>query len=103
MQTASVELIKNGAASGSGMWPGGRGVLAVAGTFGGATITLDALGPDGTTYLPVKAMAPDGTQTTVSLTAAGHIGFLLPPGTIRCTVTGGAPSGLYATAARVPE
>lgn len=102
MQSASVNLISNGSATGSGQWPGGEGVLSVAGTFGGTTVTLERLGPDSVTWLPVKAMAPDGTQTTVSLTAAGMIGFALPPGAVRCVLTGGAPTGIYATAARVP-
>lgn len=74
-----------------------------AGTFGGTSVTLEALGPDASTWLPVKAMDPAGVQTTVALTAAGMIGFRLPPGRIRCVLTGGAPSAFYATAARVPE
>lgn len=101
MQTASANLLSNASATGGYVrWEGGVGVLTVAGTFGGAVATLEYLGPDNTTALPVTAMADDGTQTTVSLAAAGMIGFMLPPGQIRCTLTGGAPSGIYATAAR---
>lgn len=104
MQTASVVLLSNASAtSASVLWPGGEGVLMIAGTFGGTSATLEALGPDGSTWLPVKAMDPAGVQTTVALTAAGMIGFRLPPGSIRCVLTGGTPSGIHATAARVPE
>lgn len=104
MQTASVVLLSNGSTTSSGkQWPGGKGVMSVAGTFGGAAVTMQYLGPNGSTWLDVKALAPDGTQTTVSLSAAGSIGFMLPPTQIRAVVTGGTPSGLYASADRVPE
>lgn len=101
MQTASVPLLSNGSAtSAAKKWLGGVGVLTVAGTFGGTSATLEYLGPNGSTWLPVRAMATDGTQTTVALTAAGMIGFALPPGSIRVVLTGGSPSAMYATAAR---
>lgn len=104
MQSASVTLLSNGSAtSGQKLWPGGKGVLTVAGTFGGATVTLEYLGPDSTTWLTVQALAGDGTQADIELTAAGGIGFMLPSGPIRAAVTGGSPSGLYAAAARVTE
>lgn len=105
MNTASIVLIANGAAtSAAKLWPGGKGVLTVVGTFGGAAVTMQYLGPDNTTYVDVKALDPTtGNQTTVSLSAAGSIGFILPPTPVRVVVTGGAPSGLYADAARVPE
>lgn len=105
MQTASVVLLSNASAtSAAAGWPGGRGVMNIIGTFGGATATLQHLGPDNATWLDVKTMDPvSGTQTTVSLTANGSIGFLLPPTQIRVVLTGGAPSGIYAAAARVPE
>jgi hypothetical protein len=104
MNTAGVSILSNASATSTAKkWAGGRGVMTVAGTFGGATVTMQFLGPDGTTYLDVKALAPDGTQTTVSLTAAGAIGFVLPPTLIKVVVTGGTPSALYARADRVPE
>lgn len=105
MHTASVQLLTNASATGSANnWPGGKGVMSVAGTFGGATVTMQYLGPNNTTYLDVKVMDPStGTQTTVSLTDSGSIGFILPPVPIRVVVTGGAPSALYASASRVPE
>lgn len=89
-----VELLSNASATGSGKnWPGGEGAFLVAGTFGGATVTLQVLGPDGSTWLDVGADA--------ALTAAGAVGFTLPPGTIRAAVASGSPSGLYALAVRV--
>lgn len=104
MNTASVVMLSNASATGSAVqWPGGGGVIDVVGTFGGTTITAQHLAQDNTTWLDIKAMDGAGTQTTVSLTAAGSIGFWLPPCPMRVVVTGGAPSALYATAMRVPE
>jgi hypothetical protein len=73
--------------------PGGIMAFAAAGTFGGATITLSILGPDGVTMLPA------GTATT--LTVAGTGVAYLPPCQVQAIVTGGAPSGLFASIARV--
>lgn len=81
-------LINNGAAT--GLWvqvPGGRYVVAVTGTFSGATLALEFLGPDGVTALAVASG---------SLTAAGSFEVSLPEGYARMTVTGGPPSGIYA-------
>ena len=85
------QLLSNASATGSAaQWGGGYGVFTVAGTFGGATITLQFLGPDGTTWTTM------GTETT--LTAAGGGMFAYPPGQIRAAVSGGPPSGMYAQA-----
>ncbi len=73
--------------------PGGIMVFSVAGTFGGATITLSVLGPDGVTMIPA------GSATT--LTTAGMGIAYLPPCQVQAVVTGGPPSGLFATLARV--
>ena len=82
-------LLSDASATGSpAQWGGGRGVFSLAGTVGGATITLQYMGPDGSTYL---------TGAT-ALTAVGLVAFELPPGLIRALVAGGAPSGLYAAA-----
>lgn len=84
------QLLSNASATGSAVqWGGGVGVFTAAGTFSGATITLQYLGPDGLTWF---AVGPDTT-----LTAAGGGAFLLPPGSIRAAVTG-SPSGMYAQA-----
>lgn len=73
--------------------PGGRMCMAAAGTFAGATVTLQLLGPDGVTLLTA------GVNTT--FTAAG-VGIAdLPPCQIQATVTGGPPSGLFVSIARV--
>lgn len=86
----SIPLLSNGAATGTARhWPGGRGVFTVCATWNGATIQLETLGPDGTTWLAA------GTYTT--LTANGMGGFELPEGQIRCGVSGGPPSAVYAT------
>ena len=84
-------LLTNASATGSAVqWGGGWGVFEVAGTFSGATVTLQRLGPDGTTWYAV------GSSTT--LTSAGGAAFLMPPGQIRALVASGTPSGLFATA-----
>ena len=99
---ASSQLLTNATATGAGVrWEGGEGVATFAGTFAGTSATLEYLGPNGSTWIPVAAMADDGTQTTVALTAAGAIGFILPPGTIRAVLTGGTPTAMFAIAARV--
>jgi hypothetical protein len=81
-------LISNGSATASGVWQGGRGCFAVAGTFSGATVKLQVLLPDSATWADV------GAATT--LTAAGFGLFELPNSQIRALVSGGPPSGIYA-------
>jgi hypothetical protein len=73
--------------------PGGVMVFAAAGTFNGCTVNLQLLGPDGVTLITA------GAGTT--LTAAGASVVYLPPGQIQATVTGGPPSGMFASIARV--
>ena len=51
------------------------------------------LGPDGVTLLPVGA--------TTTLTAGGLAVVDLPPCQLQATVTGGPPSGLFVSIARV--
>lgn len=85
------QLLTNASVTGSAVdWTGGSGVFVAAGTFGGATVTLQYLGPDAATWIAM------GTDTT--LTAAGGGAFMFPPGRIRAAVSGGSPSGLYAQA-----
>lgn len=88
-------LISNGSASGSAVqWPGGRGVFAVqAGTFSGATVKL-RWSFDGTNFTDVD----NSGDTYVTLTAAGAGLFELPACWIQAVVSGGPPSGIYATA-----
>lgn len=86
-------LLYNAAVTGSRFqWPGGKGLFAVAGTFSGATVTLNILGPDGSTMLAAAA----------GLTAAGSTLIELPPCVVQAGVASGTPSGLYATFSRVP-
>lgn len=91
----SVSLLSNASATGTAVeWPGGDGRVELRGTVGGATITLQVQDSDGSTYHTV------GTDTT--FTATGSAGFKLEAGAmIRMAVSGGSPSGLYATAYRM--
>jgi hypothetical protein len=92
MQTASVELLNNGSATSTGKaWPGGKGVFAVKGTFGGGTVALQFQLPDYTTWF---------TPTNGSLTDDGGFVFELPPCLIRAEVV--TATAVYAMAARIP-
>lgn len=85
------QLLSNASATGpEAQWDGGVGVFSVAGTFSGATVTLQFLGPDAATWIDV------GADTT--FTAEGGAVFVLPPSRIRAEVAGGPPSGMYAQA-----
>jgi hypothetical protein len=82
-------LITNGAATGAAVaWPGGTGSFKAAGTWNGATVSLEFLHADGVTW---QAM---GTGTT--LTANGGGLFTIGPCSIRAAVSGATPSGIYA-------
>lgn len=88
------QLLSNATETGSAVqWGGGTGVFTAAGTFDGATVSLQYLGPDGSTWVDM------GTDTT--LTAAGGGLFVYPPGSIRAAVVGGPPSAMYAQAEQV--
>lgn len=102
MHSASVELLTNEAATGAAQqWPGGRGLCTASGTFGGTSMTLEYRGA-GNLFYPVKAMAGDGTRTTIALTTQDGFLFELPPCEIRAVLTGGSPSAMFASAARIP-
>lgn len=93
LASAGVTLLTNATAtSAAATWPGGMGLFAAEGTFSGATVKLQWLGPTGLWY-------DAGANTT--LTAGGGGVFYLPAGQIRASVSGGPPSAMYASAARV--
>lgn len=93
MFAARVDLLTNASTTGdSFIWPGGRGLFAADGTFGGATVKLQFLGP-------ANNWIDAGNYTT--LIAAGGGVFDLPQGQIRANITGGTPSGLFAYACTV--
>ena len=82
-------LIDNGSTSGKGV-EFLRGVYAFAsvGTFGGTTVTLE------------RKMADDSwlsVGSDVELTAPGQAKATIPTGTYRAGVSGGSPSGLFAS------
>ena len=82
-------LLSNAATTGAAVsaTAGGSYIWTAAGTFGGATVKLQALGPDGQTWLDVAALsAPGSTGVVVGEDAS-----------VRVAVSGGSPSGLYAT------
>lgn len=89
-------LLYNAAVTGTHFWwPGGKGMFAVvAANFNGATVTLNVLGPDGATMI--------AAATATTLTAAGVGQVELPPCYVQGAITGGPPTGVYATFARIP-
>ena len=83
-----IQLLNNATATGTPvLWPGGRGEFSAAGTFGGATVSLQAQLPNGT-------FADVGTFTT--LVAAGRGGFEIGKRMIQGAITGGGASGMFA-------
>ncbi len=92
----NIPLIVNNVATASRSAYGGDYVWNVQGAFGGASVQLQALGPDGLTYQNIGAAktAPDTTGGT-------GVG-LGSNATVRATITGGTPSGLYASLSRLP-
>lgn len=76
---------------------GGDYVFSVAASnFNGASVQLQSLGPDGVTYQNL------GAAKTAS-DATGGTGFGLGSNAVmRIAVTGGTPTGLYASLSRIP-
>lgn len=76
------------------LWCGGRGIFLVSSaTFGGGSVKLQMLAPaPAATWVDV----PD-----VSLTAAGMVGFELPPARLRATATTATAVYAYAMGTRV--
>lgn len=73
---------------------GGRAVFSIVGTFGGTTAQLQLRGQDGATFINVA---------NGSFTSAGAVAVDVPVNsTWRVTLTGGAPTGIYAGFDRVP-
>lgn len=67
----------------------GEFVVAVDGTFDGATVALELLSPDGSSWIAIT----DG-----DLTAEGSFVVFLGAGSkVRAAVSGGTPSALYAS------
>ena len=94
MTTLNQVLLSNAAATGAAIdWAGGFCAFSVEGTFSGATAALEAQTANGT-WIAV------GAETTK--TANGWGGAFLPPCKIRCNLTGGTPSAIYAYANQMP-
>lgn len=88
---SNLTLLSNAGATGTPVVinKGGLYQYLVNGTFTGATIVLQTLSIDGVTYIPVP---------NSSMTAAGSLNVELPAGsTVRAAITGGPPTGMYAS------
>lgn len=78
--------------SGEQTWLGGEGIFAAeAGTWGGASVKLQAKGPNGS-WIDVSG---------VSLSANGFVSFQATKGAGLQAVVTGTPTDLYCTATRV--
>jgi hypothetical protein len=74
--------------------PGGQCIFSVvASAWGGATCGLYVLGPDGVTWINA------GANTTFTGNNMGVV--YLPPGQIQAQISGGPPTALFASIARV--
>lgn len=86
----NLTLLDNTDATGSAVsWRGGRGWFFVHGTFASTSAALE-FSMDGSTWFAVSS---DTTKT-----ANGMGLFELPPGYMRCSLTGGTPSAMFANA-----
>ncbi|WP_203309769.1 hypothetical protein [Sphingomonas beigongshangi] len=76
---------------------GGDYVFSVtAGAFNGASVQLQSAGPDGTTYQNL------GSAKTANDTTGGTGIGLGSNAKVRITISGGTPTGLYASLSRLP-
>jgi hypothetical protein len=69
---------------------GGRYGFTANATFGGGSVRLETLAGDGSTWVPVS-----------SLTANGHVGLSLYPGSYRVAIA--TATAVYAILSRVPD
>ena len=90
----SLSLLTNASATGSAVTAkGGNYIWGAEGTFGGATLQLQATNANGTFT----------NITGAALTAAGFISVMIGANVqVKVTVTGGSPSALYSTLVAVP-
>lgn len=90
-------LLSNASATGTAKTAqiGGRYVFNINGTFGGTTAQLQLLGADGVNYINLA---------NGSFTAAGAVAVDVPQGgQFLVTLTGGAPSAMYAQLVRAQQ
>lgn len=92
----TLTLITNNTPAAAQSAYGGDYVWSVQGTFNGASVQLQSLGPDGTTYMNIGA-----AKTAADTTGGTGVG-LGSNATVRAVITGGPPTGIYATLSRLP-
>lgn len=82
-------LLTSAGATGSAVsWSGGKAHFVLVAGSGGGTTALQLLGPDGVTWVGV---------TGASSAASVSVPLDLPAGQYRAFVSGGTPSGIYAS------
>lgn len=87
-------LLINGSATGNPVAIlGGEYIVYFDGTLSGATVSLQVQSPNGS-WMDVEVFT--GNKISYTVTPRSQTGIDLPAGNVRCALTGGAPSGIYA-------
>jgi len=87
-------LLSNGSATGAAvMIRGGSYIVQFSGTISGATVSLQIQDGNGS-WADVEVFTANAIRYTVLPKA--QTGVVLPAGNVRCALTGGSPSGIYA-------
>lgn len=72
-------------------WSGGAGFIAVTGTFGGTTISLEHEARAGGPWVPLASKINEtGVPQLFAIAAARCVRFKAPPGRVRTVATGGS-------------
>lgn len=87
-------LLVNGNATGAAVpIKGGSYMVMFDGTVGGATVSLQCQSPSGV-WMNVEVFT--GNSIAYTSLPRSQTGISLPAGSVRCALTGGAPSGINA-------
>lgn len=90
----SYTLLSNGSATGAAVQiRGGTYIVMFSGTIGGSTVSLQIQNPNGD-WADVEVFTANAIRYTVLPKA--QTGVSLPAGNVRCALTGGTPTGIYA-------
>lgn len=90
----SYTLLSNGSATGAAIpIKGGEYIVYFDGTLTGATISLQTQSPNGT-WMDVEVFTANPVRYTS--TPRSQTGIDLPAGNVRCALSGGSPTGIYA-------
>lgn len=87
-------LLSNGSATGAAVQiKGGEYMFFVEGTISGATVSLQVQAPSGN-WVDVQVFT--GSVVKFTVLPGNQTAIDLPAGNVRCALTGGTPSGIFA-------